>query len=102
MFFDKNVIVNNIIIGIIVNEILFKVDDDNKIRITLIKVNIIIRIEIGSIMVKDIINEFFILIVGIINIIVKVNSNSNIYIIELLRISKVDINVIGIISFIIS
>lgn len=57
-------------IGIIVVEIVFIFDDDNKIKITLIKDNDIIISVIGSIIVVDKTNENFVLniIIIIINI----------------------------------
>lgn len=53
MFFNKNVSIKIIIMGIKVSEIILIFDDESVIRITLISVNIIIRIVIGSIVIID-------------------------------------------------
>lgn len=100
MFFDMNVIMSIIIIGMMVIEILFKMCDDNIIKVTLINDKRIIIIEIESNINSEFINIYELLnnvrIYNIIEDIIIMNVNR--FFVK----SMIGINKIGIISFIIS
>lgn len=73
--------INSILIVISIGIILFKINDDKEIKITLIKVNIIMIVEIGSIIVKDKMSIFLLFIIVIIIIIIIGNVKIIMYII---------------------
>lgn len=78
MFFEVKIIISMILIGIMVSEILLKIDEDKIIKIILISDNIIIIMEIESnINSKDIILYFELIIIN------KNNNNSDIIIINI-------------------
>lgn len=99
MFFEEKIIISIMLIGIIVSEILLKIDEDNMIKIILINDNINMIIEIESNINIDDIMIYFILF----------NNNKNNNIIDIIIINfsgflnfivKKQINVIGNNSFI--